>query len=353
MLGCILLVPSAEDRTETSLRFLSLLTGKKLWLGLQLAPDPGRQTRRCARRVGGAGARAPRPRGSHLGKSGWRPGRCAGPSSHWGGCWPSPAGSSAWFGRPPQSKRSAPRQPHQRGASCRLRGRSPGACERPRRGHRTPTGWTLPSGQGPDPPCPRRAGRARGQPGAGGGRWSPPRVPAPARNGSAAAAGRTARLRSWEASPARLLAGARTVPVTRPASAPGPRAHQRRPRFHCSPARSAQGKLGAKAGGGGNPASETRVCQRETASAAGARGGEGRAAKRTLRPEPLAPTPLASAHLPPRPPSVPRRSETLRRSNSREGPLSLLQSSLGSPASGGEGLHPAHSVPCHIPSSNL
>ena len=185
------------------------------------------------------------------------------------------------------------------------------------------------------------------------GRWSPPRVPAPTRNGSAADAGRTARLRSWEASPARLLAGARTVPATRPASAPGPRAHQGRLRFRCSPARSAQGQLGAKAGGGGNPASETRVCPRETASSASARGGEGRAAERALRPEPLAPTPLASAHLPPRPPSVPRRPERLQRSNSREGPLSLLQSSPGSLVSGGGGLHPARSVPCHIPSSNL
>lgn len=35
--------------------------------------------------------------GSHLGKSGWRQGCCAGPSSHWGGCWPSPAGNRAWL----------------------------------------------------------------------------------------------------------------------------------------------------------------------------------------------------------------------------------------------------------------
>lgn len=54
------------------------------------------QTRRCARRVGRHGRAGA---GSHLGKSGWRPGRCAGPSSHWGGCWPSPASSTAWCGR--------------------------------------------------------------------------------------------------------------------------------------------------------------------------------------------------------------------------------------------------------------
>lgn len=38
--------------------------------------------------------------GSHLEKSGWQQGHCAGPSSHWGGCWPLPAGSRAWLCSP-------------------------------------------------------------------------------------------------------------------------------------------------------------------------------------------------------------------------------------------------------------
>ena len=131
--------------------------------------------------AGGAGERARWPRGSHLGKSGWRPGRCAGPSSDWGGCWPSPAGSSAWFGRPPPSKRPAPQQPRQRGASCHLRCAS---ADKSRRlgeaAERTPdTRWVDPPlPPRADPPCRRGAGRARAQTGAGGGagplRRSPP-----------------------------------------------------------------------------------------------------------------------------------------------------------------------------------
>lgn len=182
--------------------------------------------------AGGAGERARWPRGSHLGKSGWRPGRCAGPSSDWGGCWPSPAGSSAWFGRPPPSKRPGPQQPRQRGASCRLRCAS---ADKSRRlgeaAERTPdTRWV-------DPPLRPRCGSAL--PAGGGtsqrsdgrwrGRWSPPPVPAPARNGSAVDAGRTARLSSWEAA-------ASTIPAPGAASAPGPGAHQGRLRVRCSPA---------------------------------------------------------------------------------------------------------------------
>lgn len=180
--------------------------------------------------AGGAGERARRPRGSHLGKSGWRPGRCAGPSSDWGGCWPSPAGTSAWFGRPPPSKRPAPQQPRQRGASCRLRCAS---ADKSRRlgeaAERTPdTRWV-------DPPLRPRCGPAlgggtgRSSDGRWRGRWSPPPVPAPARNGSAADAGRTARLSSREAA-------VRTIPAPGAASAPGPQAHQGRPLVRGSPA---------------------------------------------------------------------------------------------------------------------
>lgn len=180
--------------------------------------------------AGGAGERARWPQGSHLGKSGWRPGRCAGPSSDWGGCWPSPAGSSAWFGRPPPSKRPAPQQPRQRGASCRLRCAS---ADKSRRlgeaAERTPdTRWV-------DPPLRPRCGAAlgggtgRSSDGRWRGRWSPPPVPAPARNGSAADAGRTARLSSREAA-------VRTIPAPGAASAPGPQAHQGRPLVRGSPA---------------------------------------------------------------------------------------------------------------------
>lgn len=181
--------------------------------------------------AGGEGERSRRPRGSHLGKSGWRPGRCAGPSSDWGGCWPSPAGSSAWFRRPPPSKRPAPQQPRQRGASCRLRWAS---ADKSRRlgeaAERTPdTLWV-------NPPLRLRCGSALRAGGGTGqssdarwrGRWSPPPVPAPARNGSAVDAGRTARLSSREAAVS-------TIPAPGAASAPGPAAHQGL-LVRCSPA---------------------------------------------------------------------------------------------------------------------
>lgn len=181
--------------------------------------------------AGGEGERSRRPRGSHLGKSGWRPGRCAGPSSDWGGCWPSPAGSSAWFRRPPPSKRPAPQQPRQRGASCCLRWAS---ADKSRRlgeaAERTPdTLWV-------NPPLRLRCGSALRAGGGTGqssdarwrGRWSPPPVPAPARNGSAVDAGRTARLSSREAAVS-------TIPAPGAASAPGPAAHQGL-LVRCSPA---------------------------------------------------------------------------------------------------------------------
>lgn len=181
--------------------------------------------------AGGEGERSRRPRGSHLGKSGWRPGRCAGPSSDWGGCWPSPAGSSAWFRRPPPSKRPAPQQPRQRGASCCLRWAS---ADKSRRlgeaAERTPdTLWV-------NPPLRLRCGSALRAGGGTGqssdarwrGRWSPPPVPAPARNGSAVDAGRTARLSSREAAVS-------TIPAPGAASAPGSGAQQGL-LVRCSPA---------------------------------------------------------------------------------------------------------------------
>lgn len=182
--------------------------------------------------AGGAGERARRPRGSHLGKSGWRPGRCAGPSSDWGGCWPSPAGSSAWFGRPPPSKRPAPQQPRQRGASCRLRCASADKSRRLREAaERTPdTRWVDPPLRPRcGPALPAGGGTGRGSDGRWRGRWSPPPVPAPARNGSAVDAGRTARLSSREAA-------VKTIPAPGAASAPGPQAHQGRPPVRGSPA---------------------------------------------------------------------------------------------------------------------
>lgn len=41
-----------------------------------------------------------RLQGSHLEKSGWQRDRCAGPSSHWRGCWPLPASNRAWLCSP-------------------------------------------------------------------------------------------------------------------------------------------------------------------------------------------------------------------------------------------------------------
>lgn len=160
MLGFILPVLPAE------LRLLSLC-GR---LGLLRERWP--QTQPGAPRVGWRGAER-RPRGSHLGKSGWRPGHCAGPSSHWGGCWPSPAGSTAWFSRPGRagargqdasgSGSGSRGSGHQR-ASARLRGtrarrelspslRFRGTVPAPGRGRGEDTGHSL-GGPSPTPPRP-------------------------------------------------------------------------------------------------------------------------------------------------------------------------------------------------------
>lgn len=219
--------------------------GRKLGLGPGLAREPRPQTRRCARRVGRRG-RA----GSHLGTSGWRPGRCAGPSSHWGGCWPSPASSTAWFGRlrlaeargrdasrsrSPDTHRAAP-QPRRREAVVFAAPprTSRSAWERPRGGGtRTRGGRTLPTacraGQGSD------AG-LRGR------RYGPAAGPLPLPDDSAAGAGRKAQSGSGDAwgagpapgSPERPGLPARALPRCRSSAAllpaaPGPTCTPRTP----------------------------------------------------------------------------------------------------------------------------
>lgn len=172
MLGLILLVLPA------GLRFLSLCRGARV-SAAAVAADPAV---RAKSRV----ARAPRPRGSHLGKSGWRPGHCAGPSSHWAGCWPSPAGSTAWFGRAGRAgargqdaSGSGSRGPRSQRASARPRGaraggelsrslRFRGEVPAPGRGRGEDTGHPLggpspPAGPRAAPPCGWWAGRGRGQ----------------------------------------------------------------------------------------------------------------------------------------------------------------------------------------------
>lgn len=158
MLGFILPVLPA------GLRLLSLC-GR-----LGLVPEQWPQTQPDAPRVGWRGAER-RPQGSHLGKSGWRPGHCAGPSSHWGGCWPSPAGSTAWFGRPGRAgargqdaSGSGSRGLGHHRASARLRGtrarrelspslRFRGTVPAPGRGRGEDTGHPL-GGPSPTPPRP-------------------------------------------------------------------------------------------------------------------------------------------------------------------------------------------------------
>lgn len=194
LLRCFtLLAPLAEDMAEISVP----ADREKRWPGLGLVPEPGRRPGLPHGEAGGARRRTRRPRGSHLGKSGWRPGRCAGPSSHWGGCWPSPAGSTTWFGRRGRaegrrqdasgSRRGVPGSGTHRGsapgsAAAVPKGtvalpvpprRSPYAGERLQGGHRTPAGRTLGSGPCLDPPCLWRVGRGRGQTRACGGAGPP------------------------------------------------------------------------------------------------------------------------------------------------------------------------------------
>ena len=174
----------------------------------------------------GAGARVPRPRGSHLGKSGWRPGRCAGPSSHWGGCWPSPAGSTAWLGRPGRAEArgqdgSGSRGPGHQRARARHRGtrargeQSPSLRFRkevraPGRGRGEDTGHPLGGPSHPRPAlAPAQARPAGGGRGGAGVRWAPVAALVPlggypprAGNGSGADAERTAEPGAGDSSPA-------------------------------------------------------------------------------------------------------------------------------------------------------
>jgi hypothetical protein len=148
--------------------------------GLDLASQREPQSRQS----GGALAWARRPRSSHLGKSGWRQGRCVCPSSHWGGCWPSPAGSTAWLrsrgrtqahrqggnkstrSRHPPGKRSALGQPHQKGAVA-FAAPPPRSGQGPMRDRWVDTGHPL---GGSSFPAPAQIRPTRGRPGGARGR---------------------------------------------------------------------------------------------------------------------------------------------------------------------------------------
>lgn len=241
MLGFILRVPPCRAEISVPGPWARVRAGA-------VAADP-------AGRAKSWGARARRPPGSHLGKSGWRPGHCAGPSSHWGGCWPSPAGSSAWFGRRGNAEArgqdasgSGSRGPRHQRASARLRGtrargelspslRFRGEVPAPGRGRGEDTGHPLggPS-HPPNPPRPAQRLVGRAGPGSetrGWGRWSPSAAPSPgAGNRSAADAGRTGGPGRGNSAPAARLARAPSAPVRtwRAAAALQPAAPSRGPR---------------------------------------------------------------------------------------------------------------------------
>lgn len=233
MLCFILLVPPHPRKAKISVPVS--------WARVRARVSAGAVAANAAVSAEGRAARARRPRGSHLGKSGWRPGRCAGPSSHWGGCWPSPTGSTAWLGRPgarrgTRAGREREREREQGARAPRARARLRGTRARGelspslrfREEIRAPGGCGGNDTRHPlgSPSHPRRAiAPAQTRP-AGGGRGGagvrcarvgalvPLRgYPPGAGNGSAADAGCMAGPGGGDSEPGALLAGARGAPV--------------------------------------------------------------------------------------------------------------------------------------------